>query len=303
MSKMKKLLKDLKDVEKLSAGDSTVFDDVEDLSLIKLSNYRETDTIHVDSLIESIRTSGVLQAVQVKVVIEKTGVRSLQCINGHHRIKAVKSLRDEAIATGESWHYRPLPIIVEVVNEEQSSIAKDVSRAVASNSIIKKDNIYDRAAGIKKLKDEGVLGTKIASLLGVDRKTVERAVLVSSIPDECLVEMKKIKLSDSQVYKIASSIKRITDVAGYSFNEALEVIQRKGVEKAVPVEIVPPPEPTKVSKNKVIPVKSKTWSVVKINEIILELEAELGFPKKWSKVLLERLSPESEVQIVYQEAK
>ncbi len=205
MSKKSTLTKKI--VAKLGLGSVHEFLDCEDLSLLANDNYRAIDDSHVDKLVHSIKEAGLKTQVSLVVKVSPDGQRVCLIEDGHHRVKAVRRLRERASKTGNAWLSRPLPCRVKVVatDSEENKTAVD---SVMMNQLTKEETIWDKADAYKRLREAGETTASISAMVGVDERSVRRAMSLLKIPPDvrAFAEANLDRIRTSSLYKLASAL-------------------------------------------------------------------------------------------------
>lgn len=183
-------------VKTLGLGEKLRFDDATDLDRIIRDNYRRLDPKWVADLKESIREGGVKTPVELFVEIGEDERRELTCFDGEHRLQAMIELRDEAALNDTIDRYYRIPVLVDVLTKAQAKARREAGAAV-KNSVHKRENVLDRAAGVRRMKSSGKSHAVIAAELNVDRKSVDRLAAVAELP----------KAFEDVLYPLVGSVK------------------------------------------------------------------------------------------------
>jgi hypothetical protein len=181
------------------------YDDVDDISKIVSHNLRQLDKAFAQSLAESIKSEGQLAAAELEIV-EENGVFILRCIDGHHRLEAQKILR-----AGHPWNRRPMPVSISWAKAAGGKNAVERSASV----IRKEETIFDRADIYAAVVAEGRQIKDVAVTYGVDRKTIERTLIVLKLPDAALQYSREniANLRDTTIQKAARLFVKTKDEA------------------------------------------------------------------------------------------
>lgn len=199
----------------MTPGETRIFHDVTDLSIIQDDNYRQLDEKRITLLRGSIEATGVATEVELEVKLDDSGrLLGVRCVDGHHRKEVVSRMRKEAEEENQPWLSRPLPVKVRCVTGSKDEASGKTSRqaavrSVISNTIHVRDGLVGRARAVGRLSDSGLPNTKIAETLGLDPRTVERLLLVLSLPEktQTLLEENDGYVKESRVYEIARRAK------------------------------------------------------------------------------------------------
>lgn len=194
-------------IRKLSVGDTFDFADCEDLDLLSNDNYRAIDESHVAKLTQSIKETGLKTEVSLVVKVAADGKRACFIEDGHHRVEAVKMLRERARKTGNDWLSRPLPCRVRVVpaESEQGRTAVD---SVIKNQLKKEETVWDKADAYRRLRDSGETTQSISAMVGFDERSVRRALSLHRIPADvrAFAEANADGVKVASLYKLASAL-------------------------------------------------------------------------------------------------
>ncbi len=205
MPKLKTLTLDK--IHSLKLGSITEFDDCHDLDVLANDNYRAIDEAHVTKLAQSIKEAGLKTEVSLVVKVAPDGERRCVIEDGHHRVQAVRTLRDRAKQTGNAWLSRPLPCRVKVVlaESQQNNTAVD---SVIKNQLTKEETIWDKADAYKRLRDSGESTPSISVMTGVDERTVRRALSLLRIPPDvrAFAEANLDSVKVASLYRLASAL-------------------------------------------------------------------------------------------------
>jgi hypothetical protein len=194
-------------IKRLELGRTHDFDDCEDLDLLSNDNYRAIDEGHVVRLVESIKEAGLKTEVSIVVKVSPDGKRTCLIEDGHHRVEAVRRLRERARLTGNDWLSRPLPCRVRVIQAETEQRRTSVD-SVLKNQLKKEETVWDKADAYKRLRDAGEGTQAIASMVGVDERSVRRALSLHRIPADvrAFAEANADGVKVASLYKLASAL-------------------------------------------------------------------------------------------------
>ena len=205
-----------KSASQLKEGQVYYFKDC-DVALLRDANYRDIDKKHVASLVESIRETGV--QAEVVVTARKVGGKvELSVEDGHHRLAAVRQLRDDALKSNRAWLYRELPVRVRVVavgpnaatdnNAAASTPSHDVVGSVLRNQLRKEESLWDRLAAAEALRKSGETAPSIARMMGLDERSVRRILSLGRIPAEVVAFAKRHgdRIKTASLYRLGAAM-------------------------------------------------------------------------------------------------
>jgi hypothetical protein len=231
MSKKSTLTKKI--VAKLGLGTIHEFLDCEDLSLLANDNYRAIDDSHVDKLTLSIKEAGLKTQVSLIVKVSPDGQRTCLIEDGHHRVEAVRRLRERAAKTGNAWLSRPLPCRVKVVATD-SGENKTAVDSVMMNQLTKEETIWDKADAYKRLREAGETTASISAMVGVDERSVRRTLSLLKIPPDvrAFAEANLDSVKTASLYKLASVISAPVETTLLEEKSVEDLLFKKASNKA-----------------------------------------------------------------------
>lgn len=201
-------------ISRLSLGSHHAFADIEDIDSLLSSqdgNYRTLDADQVRALKESIKETGVTDPITIDLVLGDGEERALVLVKGHHRLEAVRQLRQAAKERNQPWLYRTLPCLVDVVAKNVSNSTLNARQTTAN--LARQDSVWEKAEAFTRLKSEGKSQTEIAKISMVDERTVSRYLAVLSLPQVVQAFAKAVHkdLSVKTLCKLAEDYRALTN--------------------------------------------------------------------------------------------
>lgn len=196
-------------LNELAQGETSYFQDCENLDILKSNNYREISESHVLALMESIQGTGVQAEVALVATETAEGEILLTVEDGHHRLEAVRRLRKEAERSGRHWLYRPLPCRVRVAAQDTVKGAFAIA-SVMRNQLRKEENLWDKLAAFERLREAGETTVGISKLVGMDERSVRRILSLKKIPNSVRRYAKENAdtVKAATLYKLAAAIEK-----------------------------------------------------------------------------------------------
>jgi ParB-like chromosome segregation protein Spo0J len=193
----------------LTQGETAYFQDCEDLNILESNNYREISEAHVVALMESIQETGIQAEVALVASESSEGGISLTVEDGHHRLEAVRRLRQEAERSGRHWLYRHLPCRVRVAAADTVKGAFAIA-SVMRNQLRKEENLWDKLAAFERLRDAGETTSGISKLVGLDERSVRRIISLKKVPDivRAFAKQNESTVKAATLYKLASAMEK-----------------------------------------------------------------------------------------------
>lgn len=196
-------------LSELAQGETSYFQDCENLDILKSNNYREISESHVLALMESIQGTGVQAEVALVATETTEGEILLTVEDGHHRLEAVRRLRKEAERSGRHWLYRPLPCRVRVAAQDTVKGAFAIA-SVMRNQLRKEENLWDKLAAFERLREAGETTVGISKLVGMDERSVRRILSLKKIPNSVrrFAKENADTVKAATLYKLAAAIEK-----------------------------------------------------------------------------------------------
>lgn len=251
---------DPRKVAELEPGDYR-FDDVLLPELLTEDNDRVIKTYGepFQDLMESIRSAGGVRQ-DISLFYDPT-IGKILIKAGHRRTKAVIRLRNGSLPFHASLPAKiriPRPDCVEKDSKEQEVVA------VISN--FQKEDLkgVERARSIARLTKAGLSIAEISRLMGVNRKTIERSINISLLPEDFQMMMleNSDKVTEREAIRIATLYK-VKQTEGMGEQDARALIEG---ELALVIGGM---------KSAESPKKEKQENIVKINIELLEAKMKL----------------------------
>lgn len=196
-------------IHDLTQGETAYFQDCEDLNLLQSNNYREISESHVTALMESIQETGIQAEVAIVANEGTDGKIELTVEDGHHRLEAIRRLRNEAERSGRQWLYRPLPCRVRMTTADTVKGAFAIA-SVMRNQLRKEENLWDKLAAFERLREAGETTTAISKLVGLDERSVRRILSLKRVPDivRSFAKQNEQSVKAATLYKLAAVIEK-----------------------------------------------------------------------------------------------
>ena len=221
-------------ISELSQGETSYFQDCENLDMLTSNNYREISESHVLALMESIQETGVQAEVALVATQSPEGDIILTVEDGHHRLEAVRRLRKEAERSGRHWLYRHLPCRVRVAAQDTVKGAFAIA-SVMRNQLRKEENLWDKLAAFERLREAGETTVGISKLVGMDERSVRRILSLKKIPDTVRRYAKEHEdtVKAATLYKLAAAIEKNGADTTHGLSQLMADASKEGPQRLV----------------------------------------------------------------------
>jgi hypothetical protein len=216
----------------LAQGETSYFQDCENLDMLRSNNYREISEPHVVALMESIQGTGVQAEVALVATETPEGEILLTVEDGHHRLEAVRRLRKEAERSGRHWLYRPLPCRVRVAAQDTVKGAFAIA-SVMRNQLRKEENLWDKLAAFERLREAGETTVGISKLVGMDERSVRRILSLKKIPNTVrrFAKENEDTVKAATLYKLAAAIEKTGADTKNGLSQLMAEVDREGSQR------------------------------------------------------------------------